>query len=123
MIGGIFSKCFESCGDSYIFKKIKLQKNSILEKMCIKYNIPLYKKYIGSSTKLAQKIESKQIIKTSEGIIKYNKMDICLDEWIIEFEDYLRSAMSYTNCKTLYDFKGKVNFNIISQNAFKRMEK
>ena len=45
--------------------------------------------------------------KTAEGITKYLPVEYTLSGWVENMVSYLRSAMSYTNCKTLKDFIGK----------------
>jgi len=40
-----------------------------------------------------------------------------------KFIDYLRSAMSYCNARTLNDFIGKANFVQITQAAYERFKK
>ena len=39
-----------------------------------------------------------------------------ITSWTNNFVDYLRSAMSYTNCKTLADYIGKVDL-VINSNS------
>jgi hypothetical protein len=50
-------------------------------------------------------------------------VEYTLDGWTNNFEDYLRSAMSYTGKKELHDFIGGVRYEMITQNAFKRFDK
>ena len=82
----------------------------------------LYKKYRGMSTKDVQKDWGKEDLKTSEGIVKINKVEYTLSRWSENFEDYLRSAMSYCNSRTLEDFKGS-RYELITQNSFNRFNK
>ena len=44
--------------------------------------------------------------KTAEGITKYLPVKYTLAGWVENMISYLRSAMSYTNCKTLKEFIG-----------------
>ena len=83
----------------------------------------IYKYYRGMSTKEVQRDWKKNKITTSEGISKYNKVEYSLSSWCENFTDYLRSAMSYTDSKTLNDFIGKADFINITQNAFNRFNK
>jgi isopentenyl diphosphate isomerase/L-lactate dehydrogenase-like FMN-dependent dehydrogenase len=45
-----------------------------------------------------------------------------LDKWIENLEDYLKSAMSYTNSRTLEEFK-ETEYVFITENALKRYNK
>jgi IMP dehydrogenase len=124
MIGGILSKSIESCSPSFIKKGEEFLK--ITEEDSNSYFIEggeVYKEYRGMSTKQVQKDWGKENIKTSEGIVKYNRVEYTFDSWIENFEDYLKSCMSYTNSKCLDDFIGKVKIVEISENSYKRFEK
>jgi IMP dehydrogenase/GMP reductase len=123
MLGGIFNKCLESCSDNFV-KKSEYKK--IDKEEAINYynnGVEVYKYYRGMSTKEVQKYWNKSEIKTGEGISKYNKVEYTLNGWIENFQDYLKSAMSYTNSKNLNEFIGKVKFIVISQNSFNRFNK
>lgn len=124
MLGGIFNKALESCGDNYIRNTISYQSISIseAEKLYKKRNI-IYKKFRGMSTKEVQKAWNKEELKTAEGISKYNQVEYTLDKWIDNFSDYLRSAMSYTNSINLEAFIGYTHYNIMSDESFKRYNK
>lgn len=120
MAGGIFNKSLESCSPTY-WKGIKVP--SGWEKKLYKWNFNLYKKFRGMSTKEVQKALGAEKVKTSEGVHRINKVEYTLPKWIENFDHYLRSDMSYTNKKTLNDFIGKVDFNLITENARKRFSK
>jgi hypothetical protein len=122
MLGGIFNKCLESCGDNFDSEN----GNIISEKQALERfesKLPVYKYYRGMSTKEVQKSWNKSELKTGEGISKYNKVDYTLGGWCENFNDYLKSAMSYTNSRKLSDFIGKVKWEVISQNSFNRFNK
>jgi IMP dehydrogenase/GMP reductase len=124
MIGGILSKCLESCSPSFIKRDDDFIQ--ISEKDSISYfkeGGEIFKEYRGMSTKEVQRDWGKSNIKTSEGITKYNLVEYTFESWIENFEDYLRSCMSYTNSKNLDEFIGKVKFVEISENSYKRFEK
>ena len=74
------------------------------------------------STKEVQKKWGKEKLITSEGISKYNKVEYTLDKWVENLEDYLKSAMSYTNSKNLEEFK-ETEYVFITENALKRYNK
>ena len=75
------------------------------------------------STKEVQKSLGKTDLKTSEGISKMQPVEYTLGGWCENFRDYLRSAMSYTDCLTIGEFIGKVRFNQISKNSLDRFNK
>jgi len=75
------------------------------------------------STKEVQKKWGNAILKTSEGIVTYRKVEYTLNGWVENFNSYLRSAMSYSDSKTLEEFINKANIIQISDNAFKRFKK
>ena len=75
------------------------------------------------STKEVQKSLGKENLKTSEGVVRRNKVEYTLEGWVDNFTSYLRSAMSYTDKKILPRFIGGVVTNVISQNSFKRFDK
>jgi hypothetical protein len=120
MVGSIFNKAFESCADNYLYG-VKLNKK--LAEIAFNNGFPLKKHFRGMSTKAAQIAMGKTMIKTSEGVVRYRKVEYHLDGWVKNFEHYLRNAMSYTNCKTLEEFIGKVEICLITKNAHDRFNK
>ena len=67
------------------------------------------------STKEVQKKWGRGKIKTSEGVHRMNKVEYTLEGWTENFKDYLRSAMSYTNSRTLESLK-YTDFVFITEN-------
>lgn len=53
MVGSLFNKAIESCGDNYLLGKIKISQTTA--KWAYKHKIPVYKKFRGMSTKEVQK--------------------------------------------------------------------
>ena len=129
MLGGIFNKCLESCSDNFIKINPKLgpsEYKEITKEEAIKLyktGQTLYKYYRGMSTKEVQKVWERKELKTGEGITKYNKVEYTLAGWRENFTDYLRSAMSYSNSRSLEEFIGEAQWVKISQNAFNRFNK
>lgn len=123
MVGGIFNKCIESSSPTY-YKSydeyIELDKN-IAESYFNSGHL-LYKYYRGMSTKEVQQKWGKSVLKTSEGITKYNKVEYTIDGWTENFVDYLRSAMSYTDSRDLKSFK-TCDYVRITENAYNRFKK
>lgn len=123
MLGGILNKCLESCSTTKLFG-ISL---STYWSNYFWFNHKGLRKYMkksfrGMSTKEVQKKWGRETLKTSEGIVKTNSVEYTLDQWVENFTDYLKSAMSYTNSKTLDDFR-KSEFVFITENALKRFDK
>jgi len=124
MLGGILNKTLESCGQNYLFNKIKISQ-SIAE--YIWNNVPflkkhLYKSFRGMSTKEVQKKWGREVLKTSEGISKFNKVEYTVPQWVNNFNDYLSSAMSYTDSINLDSFR-EAKYEHITENALKRFYK
>lgn len=128
MIGSLFNKAIDSAGTpiygkSYwnIFgkrilnpfktlftygKKVKPEKYEKILKDIKLGKVEVWKEYYGMSTKKAQaKINPNAILKTSEGFVKRQKVEYSIKQWVENEFDYLRSVMSYTNSKTLNDYK------------------
>ena len=124
MIGSLFAQCIESSGLKYDYigkdfhfdawekeslrmdergewyGKLKLLKD---EKTIGKLDV----KFFGMASADGQKSISGEKTKTSEGITKYLSVKYTLNGWVENMISYLRSAMSYTNCKLLDSFIGK----------------
>ena len=132
MLGSIFNKALESCGETFEGNKKydswtepgdKVDQYSIDVLLQFEAGRKFFKKFRGMSTKEAQKSLGREEIKTSEGISKMQQVEYTLSGWCENFNDYLKSAMSYTDCLTIGEFIGKVRFNKISKNSFDRFHK
>jgi IMP dehydrogenase/GMP reductase len=120
MIGSLFNKALESASPNYWYN-LKLP-NGLAEYLYEKgYNI--HKEFYGMSTKKAQKEMGNNELKTSEGVIRKQKVEYTLNQWKHNFESYLRSAMSYTNSHNLAEFVGSVDYVAITENSFLRYNK
>lgn len=125
MIGSIFNKAMESAGFNYLktpFGRIRIR-NYDTARWMWKWGFPIYKKYRGMSTKAVQRSWGRTSLVTAEGITKYQKVSYTLHQWVENFEDYLRSNMSYSGTKKLRDFIGKADWVFITERARKRFEK
>ena len=132
MLGSIFNKALESCGETYEGNKkydswtepVEIVDQYSLETIKqFEAGRKFYKKFRGMSTKEVQKSLGKSDLKTSEGISKMQPVEYTLSGWTENFKDYLKSAMSYTDCLTIGEFIGKVRFNKITKNSFDRFHK
>lgn len=128
MCGKIFAKSVEACGE--IRSQIKPLNYDILidgpfdewirtqDISRIKF-LECYREYYGMSTKRAQIEFGKEGVKTEEGIASVIRIEHSLEDWIQRFTDYLRSAMSYTNHKSIDTFVGGVLWGILSPTAIR----
>jgi hypothetical protein len=124
MLGSLISKSYDLPKEDYIkvFNKY-IKVNSFLSNYIFsKTKIPLYRKTEGMSSKSVQKIWGKKLT-TSEGNVTYQKVSYTVNSFISNLNDYLKSAMSYSNCRTLQEFIGNQNFIFITENSFKRINK
>lgn len=135
MLGSIFNKALESCGETTREASLANNNNTLEDgylhvdqysefaKECFNADIPLYKMFRGMSTKEVQQSWGKEELKTSEGVVRKHRVEYTLGGWVENFTSYLKSAMSYTDKKELPHFIGGVQTNVISQNSFKRFDK
>lgn len=125
MLGGIFNKCLDSCGETFMKdSQSQYYQVDFLKAMnAFDAGVDVYKYYRGMSTKEVQKSWNRSELKTGEGITKYNKVEYTLEGWCENFTDYLKSAMSYCDSRNLKEFIGEVRYEIISQNSFMRFNK
>lgn len=125
MIGSLFAQCIESAGEKYtsdgsgfdynIWDPASLEINyktgewggrlKLLRKDDYIGKIDV--KFFGMASADGQKSISGHKTKTAEGITKYLPVKYTLKGWVNNMESYLRSAMSYCDCKELNDFIGK----------------
>lgn len=105
MLGSILNRMLESAGETVIIDEIT------------------HKRFRGMSSKSVQKEWGRDTLKTSEGIDKMVLVEYTYAQWVSNFKDYLKSAMSYTGCTTLEEFIGEVEIIQISQNSYNRFAK
>jgi GMP reductase len=120
MAGSIFNKALESAGETYLNEE-KLPKKVAYD--LYSEGVELKKQYYGMSTKLAQKKMGAEKTKTSEGVVRYRPVEYTLAGWVENFDSYLRSAMSYSDSRTLDEFRKKTEFIQISNNGLNRFKK
>lgn len=128
MLGSIFNKAVESCGKTFIkgsgaaieisnveainhFKRGDLGESKII------------KEFRGMSTKEVQRKWGNEVLKTSEGVVRYRPVEYSLNGWLDNLESYLRSAMSYVDARTLEEFVDNSEFINITNNAYLRFAK
>ena len=130
MLGSMFNKAIESAGKttygkSYFItkrgkkilnifrtifefgKEVSKEKYDSVMRRIKSGKLEVWKSFYGMSTKRAQSEMGNKKLKTSEGIEFSQKVEYSLKDFIDNEKSYLRSAMSYTNSKTLDEYKDK----------------
>ena len=137
MIGGLFTKCLEAASteytlsnnsndkEKYIETNLTINKYSNNEQEKREYinKYKLFHEVYGMSTKRVQRMRGNEELKTSEGTQHFTPILYTLKQWSENMESYLRSAMSYTNCFTLNQFKTEVDLIVNSNNAVNSVNK
>ena len=121
MIGSIFNKAMQSAGFNYLWG-FRIRSYMIAKKLW-KWGFPVKKKYRGMSTKAVQRSWGRTKLVTAEGITKYQKVEYNLSQWVENFQDYLRSNMSYCGAKNLSEFIGEAEWVFITESARMRFLK
>ena len=129
MLGSIFNKALESCAPCMYESQFgghptglnELTHAEALEKF--NAGFPIHKNFRGMSTKEVQQKWGREEIKTSEGISEIRRVEYTLSSWVENFEHYLKSAMSYTDSKSLEQFIGAVSILNITNNSYLRFKK
>jgi len=120
MIGSLLNKAMQSSGFNYLWG-VKLSYD--VAKTLWRWGFSVKKKYRGMSTKAVQRKWGKTQLVTAEGITKFQKIEYNLSQWVENFQDYLKSNMSYCGASTLDEFIGEVEWEYITYNALKRFAK
>lgn len=129
MLGSILNKCLESAGETHKKRNSTLggwdpvNQYSQEAKEMFEAEIEMTKVFRGMSTKEVQKAWGKEVLTTSEGVVRRNNVEYTIEGWTKNFEDYLKSAMSYTGKKELHQFIGGARINLITRSSFKRFDK
>lgn len=121
MLGNILNKALESAGPNYLWKWLPVSQK--LANKAYRFGISVYKKFRGMSTKEVQKKWGVEKVKTSEGVVRFRKVEYTLSQWTENFEHYLRSAMSYAGAHDLNEFINNTKLVIITDSAYKRFNK
>lgn len=125
MNGSFFAKAEEACGEvRYLTPTDTFEtgmketeyKEALLNRECgsyyatsrelhyISHSKP-YREYYGMSTKRAQKECGNVCSKTSEGVVKPVLVEYPIAKWADNMKSFFASAMSYTNSKTIDEFR------------------
>lgn len=119
MCGKIFAECEEACDLAYWATSLEEAKNKnsrIYDGG--KFNLEegvwhRYRDYYGMSTKRAQKQTGGTGNVTSEGIDKPVEIKYPVSKWVDNMQSYLRSCMTYTDSRTLDEFREKAEVIIL----------
>lgn len=126
MVGSLFAKMLESAGqthritDNYIYEVDQYSEHI---KNSFKNGARFQKSFYGMASKKAQKELGNETIKTAEGIEKTLDVEYTMSQWVENFSDYLRSAMSYTNRRYISDFIGNVQVINVTHSASNSINK
>lgn len=139
MIGGLFTRMAESAaktffevsdGERFYLTHHHIEEDGdgwlvsdVLSREAFTFIKTLKKSFFGMASKKAQELMHGEKIRTSEGIEKIVEVKFTLKQWVDNFTDYLRSAMSYTNAKTLNDFITNTDTIVISNNTYMSVNK
>ena len=80
-------------------------------------------KFFGMASADGQKSMNGKKTKTSEGITKWLPVKYTLSGWVENMVSYLRSAMSYTDCKDVKEFIGKPDLIVNSISEIQAVNK
>ena len=114
MIGSEFAACYDSAADTTDNTEINFDLDEDTKRTIISQN-NIEKIHFGMASKRAQSIYNGLTnLKTAEGTTKTLKCKHTIKSWTDNFIDYLRSAMSYTGCKSLKEYIGNVDLIVNS---------
>ena len=87
----------------------------------LKRRVP-YREYMGMSTKAMQKATGGNGNTTAEGISRPIAIEYPIAKWAENMDAYLRSAMSYTGCHSIDEFRNtaKIIINYSGDKAFRK---
>lgn len=123
MLGQILASSEEACGEENHIFKVQAEwtpeeKKHLTWDANEKHYYLRMREYYGMSTKQAQMEMGKKGDKTSEGICKLVYIDYTIKTWVDNFISYLRSAMSYSNCRSLKAFKENADCRVMTVNSY-----
>lgn len=135
MIGSVLASLVESASFIYYYedgeRKYINQFEHVINEKCGRFFVDGEKEifspkklFYGMASRKGQQDINGEKKKTSEGVEKELSVTTNISKWSENMASYLRSAMSYTNCHTIFDFNPMfVDTIIISENAQKSINK
>lgn len=84
---------------------------------------PITVKFFGMASADGQKSICGAKVKTAEGITKYLQVEYTLNGWVENMISYIKSAMSYTDCKDINEFIGETQLIINSISSINSVNK
>jgi hypothetical protein len=109
--------------DNKVFKAKEKYNNRLNDLVSDKYIGLINVKFFGMASADGQKSIDGKKKKTAEGITKWLPVKYTLTGWVENMISYLRSAMSYTDCKTLKEFIGKPDLIVNSISEIQAVNK
>lgn len=120
MIGGLLTQMIEAASQEFnqdgllinlstTLDKFNMSSDNEKKKRMLIDSKSVYHEIYGMSTKRAQQERGLHCIKTSEGTSHKYLVKYTLTQWSKNMKDYMKSAMSYCDCKNLFEFIGNVN--------------
>lgn len=124
MVGKLFAQCEEACGEEVtkivpqLYPEVApIDNRRWIKTLAVKQLPQRHRVYYGMSTKKAQIETGNHKLKTAEGIEVTVPILYSLNGWCDNFIHYLRSMMSYTNSRTLDDFK-RTEYKLVSPSEY-----
>lgn len=121
MIGGLLSETLESSGKLFDSVERPISKEEA-EKL-LEDGEAVLKKFYGMASREGQIDLLGKKTQTAEGVCKLLKVNYKLSQWTENMIDYLKSAMSYTGTRELYDFKRCANTIVMGGNTYNTINK
>lgn len=120
MIGGLFTQMIEAASQEFTkdgklinlsvtLDKFNMSSDNEKNKRILIDSKNVYHEIYGMSTKRAQQERGLHHLKTSEGTSHKCLVKYTLTQWTKNMKDYMKSALSYCDCKNLFEFIGNVN--------------
>lgn len=110
MAGNIFARAEEACGETKWARSLEDAMNGNCVPCTIVSVYPdntlrLYREYYGMSTRRAQIETGGNGNRTSEGISRPVPVEYPISKWVNNMQSFLRSCMTYTNCRNLSEMR------------------
>ena len=119
MMGKMFAQCKEACGKTSNGYTVHI---TDYNSSCTTKTI-VWREYYGNASKSGQKSINGKVSRPEEGIHTHVEVTTTLDKLCKDFENALRSAMSYTSAAKLSEFVGNVEYNVMSLHEFESYKK
>ena len=119
MMGKMFAQCEEACGKTSEGYTVTI---SDYNGSCNTKRL-IWREYYGNASNDGQKAINGKVSRPEEGIHTHVEVNTTLDKLCKDFENALRSAVSYTSASKLSEFVGNVEYNVMSLHEFESYKK